>query len=175
MTNKLPFKFTTDSKVFDASSKDYTDFATFQNDLLTQSGAKDFANDINTAKVTFDEAKPGDVIVLHGKSSVNDAHHVQVITEINTKEQFVKTNQGNTTDYVGKKDRLLNFVTGDDPANPTDKTYFGDKIQGTFWDLEADLYFRTNSVEFPKLDFSKLESPEFRAFNFEKMNDAKKK
>ncbi len=174
MVNKLPFKFSTEAKEFDASSKDYTDFATFQNDLLTNSAANDLANDKNTTKVTFNEAKQGDVIVIFAKGKNEKATHVQVVTEVNLDEKYVKTMQGNTSASVGRKARLANWLSGKDPANPKDKSYFGVDLVETFWETKQDIYFQIGTKEMPHVDWSKTDNPEFRKFNFVKMNSNEK-
>ncbi len=77
-TNGLPVTITNASGTYDARSDNYTDIATFKNDVLTTTGARDLQNNNNTVPSDISRVRGGDIIVNRNNNDVGT--HIQVVT-----------------------------------------------------------------------------------------------
>lgn len=76
--NGLPVTIVNGSGTFDSRSDDYTDAATFKNDVLTSTAAPDLQNGKNTTAISGNDAKSGDMIL--NRTEEGRAHHTQVVS-----------------------------------------------------------------------------------------------
>ncbi len=108
----LPFQWKTGSQSFDAALWN-NPLNSFQNAVMGASGAKDIQRKENTAAISLNEAKQGDIIIL--RNSENVAHHVQMIYGIEGDNMDIK--QGNRFQLFpfdrGIQSATFNTKTGD--------------------------------------------------------------
>src|SRR5690606_37507778 len=90
----LPVTITNGSGTYDARSDDYTDGATFKNDVLTTTAAPDLQNDQNTTTITTNQATSGDIIL--NRNGEGRAHHTQVVYSPTNDIGVMGIKQGNS-------------------------------------------------------------------------------
>lgn len=132
--NGLPVTIVTESGTFDARSDDYTDGATFKNDVLTKTGAPDLQNDKNTTTIISAFAKSGDIILNRNDDDV--ATHVQVVYHPTNQIGVMGIRQGNSggLNWVPGSSRILGA------SNPQSAFYTGTKIENAIYVPNLDYY-----------------------------------
>ncbi|MEA4937832.1 MAG: hypothetical protein VB102_14530, partial [Paludibacter sp.] len=136
----LPVTIQNGSGTYDARSDNYTDMATFKNDVLTTTGARDLQNSNNTIEANIWGSKSGDIII--NRNDENIGHHIQII-EIPEIEGVVGISQGNSG--------VLNVIPGASrigAGNPNSIFYTGKPIERGSYDIYAGVYFNqtTNKI-----------------------------
>jgi hypothetical protein len=169
--NELPLVIYNGTGTYTASSDDYSDIATFKNDVLKTTGARDLQNDNNTSEVSVDknpggvvftEAKAGDVILFRDRG-VN-ANHTQLITGVFSDGSSMNIAQGNSDWWL-----RIPGSSRMGGSNPQSSIYVGTEIELGSWVNVTDSYY--NSTTGKKEDnFSKKHNIQIRRFNFKSYN-----
>ena len=154
-TNGLPVTIRNGKGTYDARSDNYTDIATFKNDVLTTTGARDLQNIKNTIPISISEAKSGDMLL--NRYDNGNAHHVQLITNVNTYEtrcnQSVSIAQGNMSrPFSSHKNSFL---------------YAGTRIEQGFYSIWRDLYINISTSQIIK-NYRLKNNIETRIWNFKR-------
>lgn len=165
-TNGLPVTINNGSGIYDASSENYTDAATFKNDVLTTTGARDLQNDKNTVPSDISMAKGGDIIVNRNNKDVGT--HIQVVTSgfyIDNTDfvNGISISQGNSG--------ILNIVPGSSSilgaGNPNSSFYTGKPIEKGWIDVNANVYFNNTKGRTIR-NYSNTKNIEVRRWNFKR-------
>jgi len=132
--NGLPVTIVNGSGTFDARYDNYTDVATFKNDVLTTTGARDLQNTNNTTGITMNNAKSGDIIL--NVNNEGNAHHTQVLYSFNPKYGIASIVQGNSG--------AMNIIPGASSilgaGNPNSAFYTGQPIESAIYFTKTDYY-----------------------------------
>jgi hypothetical protein len=132
--NGLPVTIVNGSGTFDARSDNYTDVATFKNDVLTTTGARDLQNPNNTTGIAMNNAKSGDMIL--NLNNDGNAHHTQVVYSFNSQYGIASIVQGNSGIMNGMPFGSKIFHAGD----PNSAFYTGLPIENGIYFTKSDYY-----------------------------------
>jgi RHS repeat-associated protein len=163
-TNGLPVTINNGSGTYDARSDNYTDVATFKNDVLTTTGARDLQNNNNTVSSDISGARGGDIIV--NRNSNNVGTHIQVVT---AGFYIDNTDFVNGVSVAQGNSGLLNGVPGSstifDAGNPNSFFYTGKPIERGWIDVNANVYFN-NTKGTTISNYSNAKNIDVRRWNF---------
>lgn len=157
--NGLPVTIVNESGTYDARSDDYTDAATFKNDVLTTTAAPDLQNSKNTSTISSNDAKSGDIIL--SRTEEGRAHHTQVISSPENSIGVMGLKQGNSG--------ALNAIPGASrifgAGNPASAFYTGKPIESAIFVPAASFYknYTTGKI-IP--NYSTQKNIELRRWNF---------
>ncbi len=163
-TNGLPVTIRNGKGIYDARSDNYTDIATFKNDVLTTTGARDLQNNNNTVSSDISRVRGGDIIVNRNNNNVGT--HIQVV-----KASFYIDN----TDFVNGvsiaqgNSGILNEVPGSSSilgaGDPNSSFYTGKPIERGWVDVNANVYFN-NTKGTTTSNYSNAKNINVRRWNF---------
>ncbi len=139
--NGLPFAMGNGSGTYDAASENYSDVATFKNDVLKTTGANDLQSNANSSAIDLRSAQSGDFLLKRDGNNV--ATHSQLVTS--TGNNAIGISQGNSG--------LLNSIPGSSrilhAGDPNSSFYTGQKVQSGNYNLSTGTYTRQGSVTVP--------------------------
>ena len=163
-TNGLPVTINNGSGTYDARSDDYTDVATFKNDVLTTTGARDLQNNNNAVSSDISGARGGDIIVNRNNNDVGT--HIQVVT---AGFHIGNTDFVNGVSIAQGNSGILNGVPGSsrilDSGNPNSSFYTGKPIERGWIDVNANVYFN-NTKGTTTNNYSNTKNIDVRRWNF---------
>jgi RHS repeat-associated protein len=157
-TNGLPVTIQNGSGTYDARSDNYTDMATFKNDVLMTTGARDLQNPNNTIETKIMGSKSGDIII--NRNDNNIGHHIQVITAPEI-DGVVGISQGNSGILNGV--RVVSGVLN--AGNPRSLFYTGKSIERGSYDINAGVYFNQTTGKIIN-NYRTVKNIDVRRWNF---------
>ncbi len=160
--NGLPVTIVNGEGTFDARSDNYTDMATFKNDVLTFTGARDLQNSANAYGIDINSATTGDII-LNRYQDNNIARHAQVVLS--------PTNDIGVMGIVQGNSGVMNKVPGAsrifDAGNPQSMFYTGQHIEKAIYIPAADFY-KNYSTGSTYSNYSHVRNIDIRRWNFKR-------
>lgn len=158
----LPFQWTTQSGIYNASDSKYGNKSEFMLDVMKHSGAPDFANNANTIAIPFSGLATGSLSVLtsEGRKAPN---HIQVISSVFQGGAGFIAGQGN----FKKPTWLWNRYTGSD--NPTSFRYLGAPVQSGIFDATRNIWISPQTGTTTNFIGGHY-STQYRDFNFAGFN-----
>ncbi|MDP3443249.1 MAG: RHS repeat-associated core domain-containing protein, partial [Ignavibacteria bacterium] len=160
-SNGLPVTITNGSGTFDARSDDYTDGATFKNDVLTTTAAPDLQNNQNTTTINVNQATSGDIIL--NRNEEGRAHHTQVVYSPTNDIGVMGIKQGNSG--------AMNIVPGASrvfgAGNPNSSFYTGKPIESSIY-VPAANFYKNYTTGGTISNYSTTKNIVFKRFNFSK-------
>ncbi|OJX92485.1 MAG: hypothetical protein BGP01_07690 [Paludibacter sp. 47-17] len=163
-TNGLPVAITNDSGTYDARSDNYTDIATFKNDVLATTGARDLQNNNNTVSSDISRVRGADIIVNRNNNDVGT--HIQVVT---AGFYIGNTDFVNGISIAQGNSGILNGVPGSSSilgaGDPNSSFYTGKPIERGWIDVNANVYFN-NTKRTTTSNYSNAKNIEVRRWNF---------
>ena len=139
--NGLPFEMKNGTGAYDATSDDYSDVATFKNDVLKTSGANDLQNNANTSSINLGSAQKGDILLKRNNDDI--ATHAQLVTSKGNNTLGIHQGNSGVLSYVKY---LRGFLKAGDPNS---FFYTGQPIQSGSYNLTTGTYTRPGSVTLP--------------------------
>ena len=163
-TNGLPVTIRNGKGIYDARSDNYTDIATFKNDVLTTTGARDLQNNNNTVSSDISRVRGGDIIVNRNNNNVGT--HIQVVT---ASFYIDNTDFVNGVSIAQGNSGILNEVPGSSSilgaGDPNSSFYTGKPIERGWVDVNANVYFN-NTKGTTTSNYSNAKNINVRRWNF---------
>jgi len=153
--NGLPVTVSNGTGIYDARSAEYSDVASFKNDVLKSTGAPDLQSPRNTLPV--DCPQSGDLVI--NRHDDGQGHHIQLIGG---------NIDGNLVVYQGSS-TFLNSIHGSSrilgASNPSSMFYAGQNIRLAVFNIASDYYVNITTGASYK-NYSTTKNIEYRRWNY---------